>query len=1059
MAHSSFVQTDFRGGIWSPSAQGKMRDPNYARALNESLNSYPLVGAAWVRRPPFRALGYTRFGLPSRLVGLDGRTTNYYNLEFSDGHLRAIQGPQFVTDATRQSITGITSEKPAIVATETAHGWVTGDTVILDLQGDAATEFAIMTSRVFRIEYLTATTFALHDLITDQSIDGTIGAWDTAFEGYVSKLTDLETPYTGETWRAVRRVQSDKATLLLHPAFWPRTLSYIEAGGAAWADAEIDFARFKDGPYLDPVPGSTVTPSALTGIVALTFGFEAWSATKAYDEGDYVTGGTYHWRSLRDENVNQSPATGSQYWERVSALNFMPRKSFSAGDIGRHVRLFSEPPEYATASTYADGDIVKHLGVYWKAIAAVSAGGGSNEPGASVDKWAPYAAGARWTWGKIVSTNGTGSLIAPGSQTGYIGNMTSGGGLGKLFDQYTNTQLDTASAQHLGTSAYGGLNLASGTVISSARVWPSRSATSVSILGSSRVVIGNPIITGLIVNPFTFGNFVATYTFQAGGAANVIFNLRGKATAPGSASDGTLLGTSGTIPYSAVTSSPITITSNDNTTAWNYVWIEMVGTSASGSQQSMRLCASQMEFFSGAVVGNGISVQILGKPLLYTGTDSITTWRLGRYNSNDPEYPICGVFHQGRFWLATPTPGHFDASKAAGDPFDFAPTEEDGTVTDASAISYTFNTAVKAPIHWMHSQAGAIVMGTPAGEVRIFSDENGAAITPTSIKEDLVTNYGSKDIEPVQTPLTLLFVHANGQDVQEFFKDAYSGKYTGPSLSDNAKDLTAPGILQIAYQQGLNPIMWACTYNGDLVGATYARTDLIGGNPPDYNAWHRHEHGNASRKFSSVSVGPSIDGTGVALAAITVDTETGLCRIEVQSDLIRENNDIFDCDFLDGMYVPASGGTFGIASDTPDEVPVVPPDPPPPGEPQWRVPGWSMTSNCDRPSGFSEQPDTSDLLTAHPGAIVLSSDPADTGVYITGPTTFGGGQPCNFGVGFTSGGNVPGFAGYYAPAAGATEFKVLAFQLTAFSLYKWFGYQSWSQDVGATDPWTTPVWS
>lgn len=1047
MGRSSFVQTSFLGGMWSPSSQGKMADPTYGKSMAESLNSYPLTGGAHVRRPPFRSIGYTRFGAAARLLGLDGRTKNYYNIELSNGHLRAIQGAQFVTDATRQSITGISSAKPAVVTTEAAHGWVTKDTVILDLKNDAATEFAILTSRVFRIEYLTTTTFALHDLITDKPIDGTIGAWGTTFEGYVSKLTDLVTPYEGETWRAVNRVQSDKAALLLHPAYWPRTLSYVEAGGGAWADAEISLARFKDGPYLDPVVGSTVTPSAKVGIISLAFGFVAWDATKAYDEGAYVTSGTYHWRSLRDENVGQVPADGGLYWERVSALNFLPKKSFSDSDLGRHVRMLSEPPAYVPANTYADGAVVKHRGTYWKAIAAVGADGGSNEPGAAVAKWAPYAAGAIWTWGKIVSTNGTGTLLAPGAQTGYIGDMTSGGGLSKLFDQYNATQLDTASAQHLGTSAYGGLHLASNTAIASARIWPSRSATSVRISGSSGLVVGNPIITGTIVSPYTFGNFVATYTFQAGGAANVKFNLRGKASAPGSASDGTLLGTSGTISYASVTSSPISIVSNDAVTQWAYVWIEMVGTSASGSQSSMRLCASQMEFYSGAVHGNGVSVQILGSPLLYTS--AISTWRLGRYNSTDPEYPVCGAYHEGRFWLATSTPGHFDASKA-GDPFDFAPTEEDGTVTDASAINYTFNTAIKSPIHWMKPAAGGIVMGTPAGEVRIFSDDNSSGITPTRIKEDPASLYGSKDIEPVQTPLTMLFVHQNGRDVQEFFRDGYSGKYVGPALTENSKSLTDPGIMQIAYQQGLVPILWACTYNGELIGTTYARTDLLASSPPEYNAWHHHTHGKSSRKFSSVSVGPSINGTGVSLAAITLDIETGLARIEVESDLIRENNDIFDCDFLDGMYVPASGGTYSIASDNPDAVAVVPVDPPPPSTPQWRVTGWSMTA-CDRPADFSEVP--------RPTGTVLSSDPSDTGVYITGPTIFGSGASCPFTVGFSIAPAVPGYLGYEVPLPGATTFRILVFQATVFGLYKWFSYQTWTQDVGATNPWTTPVWS
>jgi hypothetical protein len=53
----------------------------------------------------------------------------------------------------------------------------------------------------------------------------------------------------------------------------------------------------------------------------------------------------------------------------------------------------------------------------------------------------------------------------------------------------------------------------------------------------------------------------------------ITLNLRGKATLPASASDGTLLGTSGSI---ANTLSAVTIVSTDQTTAWKYVWVEQI---------------------------------------------------------------------------------------------------------------------------------------------------------------------------------------------------------------------------------------------------------------------------------------------------------------------------------------------------------------------------------------------------------------------------------------------------------------------------------------------------
>jgi len=42
MGNASFVQTDFRGGIWSSSAQGRMNLDTYKTGMNESLNGMPM---------------------------------------------------------------------------------------------------------------------------------------------------------------------------------------------------------------------------------------------------------------------------------------------------------------------------------------------------------------------------------------------------------------------------------------------------------------------------------------------------------------------------------------------------------------------------------------------------------------------------------------------------------------------------------------------------------------------------------------------------------------------------------------------------------------------------------------------------------------------------------------------------------------------------------------------------------------------------------------------------------------------------------------------------------
>src|SRR6185436_20676852 len=111
-------------------------------------------------------------------------------------------------------------------------------------------------------------------------------------------------------------------------------------------------------------------------------------------------------------------------------------------------------------------------------------------------------------------------------------------------------------------------------------------------------------------------------------------NLRAKQTAPSSSGDGTLLGT---ISFSG--SSPtVTIISSDQTTAWNYVWIEAIQTgtipSESAASWDMAVEIAQISFFSPTTSAAGsaaATVEILGPALLYT--QPITTWRLGAYSN------------------------------------------------------------------------------------------------------------------------------------------------------------------------------------------------------------------------------------------------------------------------------------------------------------------------------------------------------------------------------------------------------------------------------------------
>src|SRR5262249_10242939 len=110
---------------------------------------------------------------------------------------------------------------------------------------------------------------------------------------------------------------------------------------ATFALAEIDFHV---GPYLDPIDhGALVTPSALIGVINITISFNAYDNTRAYAKGDYVTSVAINYRSLVDANVGNTPAGAPSKWVAVSAGEVVGPNGFQTSDIGRLIRLYSEP--------------------------------------------------------------------------------------------------------------------------------------------------------------------------------------------------------------------------------------------------------------------------------------------------------------------------------------------------------------------------------------------------------------------------------------------------------------------------------------------------------------------------------------------------------------------------------------------------------------------------------------------------------------------------------------------------------------------------------------------
>ena len=743
MGEASHVQTSFLGGEISDWAQGQFDRPEYKISLAKAANILIVDEGAAPRRPGLQFLGTSRNGLPGRVMPFDFSETSPYNMEFTDGYLRFWNGASLVTTNDSEMVLQISAGSPAIFSLPTAVNWKTGDEVYFTFANPAnAVAGNVLLNRQFVLTMYSPTTFSITDSITGQQINGsqftqyTVAIYSgplgmgplsaMAISGSVSSSTNLvtlsatvnhvnqiQTPYTvaGADWHSLRSVQGLELAMLLHGEVSPQALQVTEIPSEGqFAEFSFSPAAFQDGPYLDPPPNAVATPSALSGVIQVTIGYAAWSSSTTYGFGVPVTYSGQDYVSLQNGNANNTPGSSPTFWGALALGSSISPKGFVASDVGRLMRLYSSPQNWAAGTTYSAGDNVTYNGSQFTALTGSNTG---NEPDISPNNWVINTSAATWTWGTILSV----------------------------------------------------------------------------------------------------------------------------------------------------------------------------------------------------LSANAVTVQIQGTPLLYTTPCPL--FRVGAW-SDTTGWPTCGCYQGGRFWFGGAIPNRVDSSESDS-PFTMSPTLPDGTVTDANGISYTFNSNSVDQINWMEPVPTGILVGTAKGEYLLSSGNTGGPITPTSIADSAATKYGSSNILPAKTGLTICFVQKYGRRLLEYLADVFSQRFYGPDLTTYVRHLGQRQFEEIAYQQEPAPVVWARMADGSLVGTTYRRVSLFSNQKPEFNAWHQHPLG-SGRLVESICVGPSTSANVEnissdivdTLSTVTNDPSDNIRHIESLTTLMDETDPLTSAWFLDSAVTPGA---------------------------------------------------------------------------------------------------------------------------------------------------------
>ena len=294
-----------------------------------------------------------------------------------------------------------------------------------------------------------------------------------------------------------------------------------------------------------------------------------------------------------------------------------------------------------------------------------------------------------------------------------------------------------------------------------------------------------------------------------------------------------------------------------------------------------------------------------------SATTAQTGWRLGAF-SETTGYPAVATFFEQRLvWAATPDRPQSLFFSVSADFTNHAPTDAGGDVLDDSGFVYTIATDQVNTIRWM--RAGNVMsVGTAGGEFIVSQGDTNSPISPTNTRVVRQTTFGSAAVTPPLVGNAVLFLQRSSRKVREYVYQFETDAFTAPDLAILAEHITEGGVIEMAYQQEPDTILWMVRSDGVLLGMTYARSQKVIG-------WHRHVIGGTNAKVESVAVIPNPEGTADDLWAVIQRTVNGVSvrYIEFLTQGLPEGGTTTqDATFLDSMLTYTGGevsSVFGLS--------------------------------------------------------------------------------------------------------------------------------------------------
>ncbi|HQQ75640.1 MAG TPA: hypothetical protein PK031_10870, partial [Pseudomonadales bacterium] len=207
-------------------------------------------------------------------------------------------------------------------------------------------------------------------------------------------------------------------------------------------------------------------------------------------------------------------------------------------------------------------------------------------------------------------------------------------------------------------------------------------------------------------------------------------------------------------------------------------------------------------------------------------------WRSGNYPG------AVSIFEQRLLFGGSPSFPNSVWLSVIGEYLNFTP-----GVNDSDSINLSVASDEVADIRHI-AQTKALIALSSGSEYTFFGGVE-KPITPTNVQVKNQSVYGCSGVRPQRIGNELYFVQRSGRKLRAMAYKFDSDAYGSPDLSVISEHMTESGIVDMAYQQEPESILWLVRADGALVSVTIDRDQ-------DVIAWAKHDVGGFVESIASI---------------------------------------------------------------------------------------------------------------------------------------------------------------------------------------------------------------